>query len=310
MQPAKSSFVHKCLMSTIGLLVMVALPSVAQVDEDGFCSGLPFIVQSTVGQLRWPTGWSEAEGYEWSDFGSPAEKELNNMGFHKDSNLLYALELTPSGNNGVVTIDHTGTVMPVASSGITPDKRFDAGDLSPEGDKFYVNEAGRSPLYVVDVDSMTAGPPVTITGGIGNVHDWAAHPTNGLLYGGDSTHGQLAVLNPVTGVRTDHGFTVDFEHRPVLPKGVPFGAAWFDATGHLVLHANDGGTYTIDVGEILIVGWGKSPASSRNDAAACPVEVEVERLRCYYLGLFCRYLFEGESIDPDPDPFYDCTCRF
>ena len=120
------------------------------------------------------------------------------------------------------------------------------------------------PLYRLSLTSVPALPAVTsvvVTGATGYVFDWAAH-TDGLLYGGDSSHGQLAVLDPQSGVRVD--YTV-----PGLESGFGFGAAWFGPSGQLFLYRNSGELLEIDVVGRTLIRTYDGPGSSHNDGARC-----------------------------------------
>ncbi len=245
----------------LALLVLPRTPANAFRLLDGTCEA--FVVQDENSQLRRP--------FSTLAVGALTGIELNNMGFHSEEKVLYALELTPFGNDGLREIDGDGNVTHLGYPDFLPlDVRFDAGDLSPDGTKMYVNHAGLSPIYTIDLGSMVATNEET-SGSAGFVHDWAAHP-NGLLYGGDSSHGQLAVLNPATGFRRDYTVT---GLSGGLPNGVPYGAAWFGANGKLFLHRNDGLIYTIDLGSDPANPDPKRESevtkrsSSRSDGAAC-----------------------------------------
>lgn len=262
---------------TLTFLVTLASPSLGQT----FCSGWPIIVQDT--QLQEPADLIFDEKYTWTNFGGPLGMEINNMGFYRNGDVLYALKLTPDGNDGIVEIDSTGSVSSLGSAGLPPDQRFDAGDV--RGDILYVNRAGLSPLYLVNLVEWTT-TSVDFTGGGGFVHDWAAHPTDGLLYGGDSSHGQLAVLDPINKTRRDY-FLTPIEDGTNLPKGVAFGAAWFGPkpAEQLTLLRNDGILYTIDVenrnllsSKHPVLDLGVTRAAEKvtvqfNDGAACPINL-------------------------------------
>jgi hypothetical protein len=232
-----------------------------------------------------------------SPIGGPAAIEYNNMGYRPTDAYLYAVQLNGTGltggNNGIVRVDPiTGAVaanlgVPLGlGGGADPlptgaGSRFDAGDVTPDGATMFISfgyqlntnpgavpQAGK--LYVLDLPLFLGNPLsdaldlVTITGDAGAVHDWAYNPLDGSLYGGDSTHGQLAKLNPVTGVRTDVAVAG-------LPSGVAFGASWWDASaGHLFAYRNDGSSsriYEIDVLTNTLVDDWSAPGSTRNDGA-------------------------------------------
>ncbi len=223
------------------------------------CTDDVFMVQNVNAQLVRidPT----ASTFLFTSIGAPAGREYNNLGYRRTDGLLYAVELTSTGNNGIVQIDATGKAFPpIQALGLPNNVRFDAGDVSTDGRWMYVT-ATNKPLYKVDLQSpQLVTTSVPITGAKGLVFDWAFSPADGNLYGGDSTHGHLAVLNPKDGKRTDHAIG--------LPVGIAYGGAWFDG-GRLFLYRNNGEIYEIDLTTLSIVGFQSGPGSTRNDAASC-----------------------------------------
>ncbi len=199
----------------------------------------------------------------------PLGLEINSAGFRTLDGLLYGVELTtaPSGNRGIVSIDpQSCTFESLGSAGLPSDLRFDAGDVSSDGGMMFVNRAGLDPLYTVDLTaSVLSAVRVEMTGARGHVHDWAYNPTDGLLYGGDSSDGELAILNPDSGARHDQRLMDDGHGQ--LPRGIAFGGAWFDAAGRLVLLRNDGKIYGVDVTVPAIVQVAMGQGSSRNEGA-------------------------------------------
>ncbi len=196
--------------------------------------------------------------------------ELNSAGYRVTDGMLYAVELTAFGNSGIVRIDPAGcTVDSLSPAGLPTNQRFDAGDVSADGTTMFINRAGLNPLYTVD---LTAPSPIAVqvnlSGATGYVHDWAYRAADGQLYGGDSLHGQLAVLDPVTGDRSDAAL-VD-TGLGLLPAGPGYGGAWFDDDGLLVLYRNDGEIYFVDVEVPAVVRIETGRASSRNEAAGRP----------------------------------------
>jgi hypothetical protein len=236
----------------------------------------------------------------FSPIGSPAGIEYNNMGYRATDSYLYALQLNGNGftggNDGLIRVDPaTGAVtnlgVPVGlGGGADPlptgaGTRFDAGDISSDGSTMYISfgyssntpnasatQAGK--LYTLDLPAFLANPlsdsldVISITGDEGTVQDWAYNPNDGLLYGGDQTDGQLAVLDPVFGVRTDYNVNT-------LASGVAFGGAWWDTNRNsLFLYRNDpsnNGIYEIDVLSKTILNSWSGPASTRNDGAFIPI---------------------------------------
>jgi uncharacterized repeat protein (TIGR01451 family) len=244
--------------------------------QPGFpCNGDTYIVQNIDAQLTLVD--QTTSPFTFVPIGPPAGTEYNNLGFRSTDGLLYAVELSSSGNLQILQIDATGAVTGLGRpAGLPTGPRFDAGDVTPDGTTMYITANGQA-LYRLDLTGVPALPPVTsvaITGAGGFVFDWAVHPTNGLLYGGDSSQGQLAILNPATGVRTDVAVAgcspvTTTCNAAALPSGVAFGGAWFNSAGRLFLYRNGGTIYEIDLAGPQIVSTQTGPGSSRNDAAAC-----------------------------------------
>ena len=273
------------------------------------CTGDAYLVQNQNAELtRLDLTTSP---FTFVPIGGATGTELNNLGFRSTDGLLYAVELKAGGNVQLVQIDATGTVSGLGRpSGLPSGPRFDAGDVSPDGTTMYITTTNQ-PLYAVDLTSLPTLPPVTsvaVTGATGFVFDWAVSPLDGKLYGGDSSHGQLAILDPATGLRSDVGL-------PGLPAGAGYGGAWFDASGHLFLYQNDGNLYEIDLSGPTVVATQSGPGASRNDGAACvelaPLPAAVELLKSGALDLgadevanagdFITYSFEitnsgGEAL--------------
>ncbi|MEE8524200.1 MAG: hypothetical protein V3T72_09740, partial [Thermoanaerobaculia bacterium] len=229
------------------------------------CSGEAYIVQNLNAELTQID--QSVSPFVFIPVGGPTGIEINNLAFRSTDGLLYAVELNPSGNNQIIQIDANGTVFGLGRpAGLPSTLRFDGGDISGDGNTFYLNRSGTGTLYRVDLNAFTV-TSVGISGAAGIVFDWAVNPTDGLLYGGDHTNGQLATLDPATGARTDV-FLVD-TGLGTLPTGTSFGGAWFNALGRLFLYRNNGTIYEIDLSVPTIVDIQTGPGSSRNDAAAC-----------------------------------------
>ncbi len=222
-----------------------------------------------------------------SDIGFDAIKRLespagtpivvNPVGFRRTDGLLYGWRRGPRPRE-MVQIDATGTVFPLGDAGL-PDEAFVAGDIKPDGSEMYFVCVGTitDPLMLYTVPLTDAGPgdampPVDITLGENsedlsiedpgdNVSDWAMSPFDGLLYGADR-EGDLAILDPATGERTDR-WVED------LPIGKGYGAAWFNAAGRLFLYWNEGEVIEVDVAVPRIEERLAQSSSKRNDGAAC-----------------------------------------
>jgi uncharacterized repeat protein (TIGR01451 family) len=227
------------------------------------CTGDAYLVQNQNAQLtRVDTSVSP---FVFVPIGPATGIEINNLGFRSTDGFLYGVELSSGGNLQIVRIDATGAVTGLGRPPSLPaGPRFDAGDVSPDGSTMYVTTNNQA-LYRLDLTQLPVLPAVTsvaVTGASGFVFDWAVHPANGLLYGGDSSQGQLAMLDPATGVRTDVNVAG-------LPSGAGYGGAWFGASGSLFLYQNSGVLYEIDLSGPTVVDTQTGPGATRNDGAAC-----------------------------------------
>ncbi len=227
------------------------------------CTGDAYLVQNQNAQLTRVD--QSVSPFDLVSIGGPTGIEINNLGFRITDGLLYALELSSSGNVQVIQIDATGAVFGLGRpSGLPTGPRFDAGDVSPDGTTMYITATNQR-LYRLDLTSVPTLPAVTsvaVSGANGFVFDWAVSPIDGMLYGGDSTSGQLATVDPTTGARTDVSVTG-------LPSGSAYGGAWFDNTGRLFLYRNSGAIYEIDLSGPTVVDVQTGPGATRNDGAAC-----------------------------------------
>ena len=278
----------KVLLPILALVLALglALPVAAQVPVPFTCTDGPFIVYDPATQLNQivlsPPG---PPGFTFNNIPpSPINGlQINNLGYRSTDGLLYGWERNATDNAGqIVQIDSTGAVIGLGNPGLPSNQgtayNYNAGDVSVDGSKMYLSysqaNGSGGPLYVVDLPTLTSSI-VTITGGTGAVADWAAHPTNGLLYGGDHTHWELAILDPATGVRTDVNIGLPNEGS----KG--YGAAWFDATGRLYLYHNSGKIYAVDnldTTPILVSApyplVNSALTTSNNDGANCAAGVQ------------------------------------
>ncbi|MEE8522568.1 MAG: PQQ-dependent sugar dehydrogenase, partial [Thermoanaerobaculia bacterium] len=223
------------------------------------CTGEAYIVQNVNAELSQID--QSSSPFTFIPIGGSTGREINNLGFRVTDGLLYGVELNASGNDQLVQIDATGSVFGLGRpAGLPASFRFDGGDVSTDGTTMYVI-ANNSAVYRVALPSLTV-TSVAKSGAAGNVFDWAYNPADGRLYGGDSTSGQLAVLDPVTGVRTDFNVTG-------LPSGDAYGGAWFNVAGQLFLYRNNGEIYEIDLAGPTVVDVRTGPGATRNDGAAC-----------------------------------------
>ena len=271
-----------------------AAPASAQALSPFVCTGEAFIIQESdadlfvVDQTVTPFEFIAVAGAQNLGF------EINNLGFNRADGFLYGWHRTsPTADpeQEVVTIDSVGTVTGLGTGGLPPPlddsttDRFNAGDVSPDGMLMYLNQNGAGPIYTLNLPALTLADSETISGGTGRVADWTAHPTDGMLYGGDDGDGELAILDPTDGTRMDVAVagcavisaTCD---SAALPTGTGFGGVWFDAAGTLFLYLNDDGTGQGKIFEISdptgspqIVSTQTGPTSTFNDGAACVQDI-------------------------------------
>ncbi|UCC14831.1 MAG: hypothetical protein JSW21_02405 [Gammaproteobacteria bacterium] len=291
----------------IQVLIVMGLSTsaaVAQVAEPVpfECTGEGFLVQENPASLYQIN--QSVNPFTFDLIAGPFTTQLNNLGYRSGENVLYAMELNLTGqtlgNSGIVKIDSNGTVFPVATTGVSipPGIRYAAGDVSPDGNWFYISSQtqdgvttqGDSTLFIVDLDTLvvTSVERVNSSGVSLNVADWAAHPTEKaadgmqpVLYGA-TFQGNVLRLDPSTGTVTRVGASA------VLPAGIQqpgnaYGGAFFDAAGQFFAYRNGGPTvgdrpgeiYQVDlaVPQVVSAQFG-GPSSTFNDTAACAAEPE------------------------------------
>jgi len=218
------------------------------------CTDEPFVVFDQNSQLNQIDLDLNQNTFTFNNIANPINGlQINNLGFRSTDGLLYGWERNGADTGGqIVQIDSTSAVtglgqpIPPLPANQGSALNYNAGDVSVDGTKMYLTYSQQNgdggKLYIVDLTSTTPLPrtEMDITGDSGNVADWAAHPTNGLLYGGDHDHLELASLDPTTGARTD----VDIGLPDDGSRG--YGAAWFNASGRLFLYHNSGKIYAVD----------------------------------------------------------------
>ncbi len=231
------------------------------------CTGEAFIIKSATAQLN--TIDQTATPFVFTPIGLPAGYLVNNLGFRRSDGLLYAYR-GDAPNQQVISIDDTGVATMLGSGGLPlpVGTAYNSGDVSADGTVMYFSADGQGVLHTISLPGLALIGTVVVPSD-GRVLDWAAHPSNGLLYGGDKDGGEMAEVDPATGTRID---------KLVLGGGIPpgadsYGAAWFDATETLFLYRNDGTIYEISGAEtatptlVSTVIGEISPAF--NDGAAC-----------------------------------------
>ena len=265
----------------VGTCSLVLLLTASAVQAAPFaCTGEAFVVQDASAQLTQID--QSVSPFTFLPIGGRAGFEINALGFRRTDGLLYGFHRNPAGAREIVTIDDTGAVtgLGLGAGGLPGTIEFNAGDVSDDGATMYLNSAGTGALWSVSLPGLGTASSVTISGGTGRVADWAFNRADSLLYGGDDADGELAILDPTTGIRTDVPVAGCAVIGPScsassLPTGGGFGAAWFDAAGSLFLFENIGNIFEIaDVTTApVIVSTQTGPSSAFNDGAACVQDV-------------------------------------
>ena len=192
-----------------------------------------------------------------------AAEALNAVGFNPDDGYLYAWS---DEEDRPVRVHADGLVEPLGDA-VAKNAKFDAGDVSPELDAYFVYGKGRYKglhSFSLDPDS----PDYLRLKRVGDqkktlkIYDLAFHPTTGDAWAVDKD-GAVHRIDPTDGSSVEVGRT-DVKGK--------FGAAWFDAAGNLhVGRNNDGELFRIDVdsGDYAAEPFASGPASSVNDGASC-----------------------------------------
>ncbi len=248
------------------------------------CDGEAYLIHESMAELSAID--QTVSPFTLVSIGGPFADDINNMGFRSTDGLLYAYRRT--GTVEVVTIDAAGTLVGLGVGGLPPaaGAEYNSGDVSPDGSVMYFNLNGAGALHTLALPGLALIQTVTLPDS-GRVADWAAHPTNGLLYGGDDTDGELAIVDPAINARTD----VVVMGCPMLtatctanslPTGSGFGGAWFNAAGDLMLYENSGLIFQITgvatANPTIISTFSAPDSGGFYDAAACardamPVEL-------------------------------------
>jgi hypothetical protein len=252
-------------IALLASLLAGALPSVGLAQEPTpqpfECNQDAFIIQGTGGSPA--TSWlsrvdQSVSPFTFTQVGSNKTYRINNLGFRSTDKLLYGyrIDLVTAANAELLKIDTNGTVFPVGLPTGLPAGNLNAGDVNPDGTIMYLSNSGgydtdqratvtEYKLYKVTLPGLVVSSVPISPNQAGRVNDLAVHPTNGMLYGGDQNHGQLAMIDPSTGARTDVAL-------PGLPgdsnNSLQYGAAWFNSAGRLFLYENGGTIYEVDLG--------------------------------------------------------------
>jgi hypothetical protein len=194
---------------------------------------------------------------------------INAIGYRPTNDLLYGW--ASSSPQQIVTIDAAGAVTGLGvPTGAALGANYNTGAVSNDGATYYLYRSNDTVLNVVNLAAFTVSTVPLVTAGnvptTANIADFAQRPQDGLLYTVDNGTDQLVRINPVTGVVTSTPFV-----GPPPASGVGYGGAWFNDDGTLVVYANEGLVYTIDVAGPSVIASQTGPSGGQNDAASCAV---------------------------------------
>ena len=269
------------------ILTFLAAGAALAIEREPVPCSEGFLMQDNPGTLLDGNTFQPLVGFAAS---SPSI-EFNNLGWRSTDKQLYALELTGTGNNGMIRIDGDWDFEYYGPLAGLPDRRYDAGEISTDGTTMYIHIGSDNKIFLVDLTPVDVGGVPVLTGehailggAAGKVHDWAYHPDyptqSAMLFGGDDQDGEVAALYRDDSVSPAVWRRADF---PVagLPSGIAFGGARFNSDGNLVLYRNRvegddtrGTAYEIDVDTMTIVSQTATPGTFFQDATSCIEPVE------------------------------------
>ncbi len=206
-----------------------------------------------------------AESHEHS--GGTSTARLNALGFNPNDRYVYGWSYTHSQP---VRMHNDWSVELFSEDANITDQDFYVGDVSAVHNRYYVYRKGDSyGLYYFELDSNKPDYlKMNKVAGSSSMNlriaDFAFHPTNGFAYAINSK-GELYVIDPELGTSESLGNT-----------GISgtFGAAYFDASGHLYVGNNrDGKVYqlSIDSSELKAQFFAAGPSSTSNDGFRCAI---------------------------------------
>ncbi|MBW8522891.1 DUF11 domain-containing protein [Chryseobacterium chendengshani] len=195
--------------------------------------------------------------FTYTQIGSPAAVNYNAIGVNPLDGFIYGLipnTTTLIRVNADGTTNTLGNVTGLPGGAST----YITGEIDNLGN-YYVKAGGlNNELYRINLSTLTA-TLITLSTSV-NLSDFAYSVSTGLLYGVNTSNGQLVSINPNTGLVTGIGIT---------PGGQNFGAMFASSTGEIYGANNVGGFYQFNIITGSRVLLSNAPASNVNDGAHC-----------------------------------------
>ncbi|STC98341.1 DUF6923 family protein [Chryseobacterium carnipullorum] len=194
--------------------------------------------------------------FTYTQIGTPAATNYNAIGINPLDGFMYGML---SNSNTIIRINANGTYNTLGSvTGLPGAVIYNSGEIDNAGNYYVKQNTNNNQLYKINLTTLTA---TLITLSIStNLPDIAYNLSTGLLYGVNSTNGQLVSINPATGVVVPIGIT---------PGGVNFGAMFGSSSGEMYGVDNVGGFYQFNLSTGQRVMISDAPPSSGNDGAHC-----------------------------------------
>ncbi|RZL17016.1 MAG: hypothetical protein EOO89_10040, partial [Pedobacter sp.] len=174
---------------------------------------------------------------------APSNRFINGIGYNVLDNYIYGIRQFTSD---VVRIGSDGNVqiLPTIGSVLDPTKRYESGDVSPDG-KLYVYSSDVAKIYSINLNPSASDylTPVERANGTLFFDDFAFSPIDGMIYGVTRSTKRLFRFNPTTNVFTNIGAIAGLSSS----DGVTYGTALMDNEGNLYFANNTSGiTYKIN----------------------------------------------------------------
>ncbi|WP_131431029.1 lectin-like domain-containing protein [Chryseobacterium formosense] len=168
---------------------------------------------------------------------------INGIGYNVLDNYIYGIRQFTSD---VVRIGSDGNVqiLPTIGSVLDPTKRYESGDVSPDG-KLYVYSSDVAKMYSINLNASASDylTPVERATGTLFFDDFAFSPIDGMIYGITRSTQRLFRFNPTTNAFTNIGAISGLSST----DGVTYGTALMDNEGNLYFANNTSGiTYKIN----------------------------------------------------------------
>lgn len=247
----------------------------------------PFSCSKDAYQVAAPDGSSPSNLYKYNiDTGvrtliANLSHRINSLGYNIIDNLLWGYVNNASASGDIARIDANGNVTTFVIPNL-PNNDFNNGDVI-NGGYLLLYERDKNGYFVVDINpartttylqlvdpttgfTLKTGAPynTTLSQAI-HTSDFSYNTLTGMLMGVTDDQGKIVTLNPLTG-----NVTLISPAATGIPGNTPFGAAFQDSNGNLIVFANDNGKfYQLDPTTNTAKLLSQSNNSDFNDGARC-----------------------------------------